>query len=59
MNNDFEVHNIGTYQEVKLSRALAMAIENNLNTTPIPSEILQAYLELRQLYAKQIEEGIM
>ena len=59
MKNDFEVHDIGTYQEIKLSRALAMAIENNLHVAPIPSEILQAYLELKQLYAKQIEEGIM
>jgi hypothetical protein len=57
--NDFEVHNIGTFQEIKLSRELANAIEKHLNNTPLPSEILQAYLELRQLYNKQIQEGIM
>jgi hypothetical protein len=57
--NDFEVHNIGTFQEIKLSRELANAIEKHLNNTPLPSEILQAYLELRQLYSKQNEEGIM
>jgi hypothetical protein len=38
---------------------LANAIEKHLNITPLPSEILQAYLELRQLYNKQNEEGIM
>jgi hypothetical protein len=57
--NDFEVHSIGTFQEIKLSRELANAIEKHLNITPLPSEILQAYLELRQLYNKQNEEGIM
>jgi len=57
--NDFEVHNIGTFQEIKLSRELANAIEKHLNNTLLPSEILQAYLELRQLYNKQIQEGIM
>ena len=57
MKSDFEVHDIGTYQEIKLSRALARAIEANLHLVPIPNEILQAYLDLKTLYQRQIEEG--
>jgi len=57
MTNDFEVHNIGTFQELKLSRALARAIDKNIDS--IPDEVLQAYFELRSLYQRQIEEGVM
>jgi len=57
MTNDFEVHNIGTFQELKLSRALARANDKNIDS--IPDEVLQEYFELRSLYQRQIEEGVM
>ena len=56
-NFDFEVHNVLTYQEVKLSRALARAVHDNINQ--VPDEVTKAYLALKALYQKQIEEGVM
>ena len=43
-NFDFEVHNVLTYQEVKLSRALARAVHDNINQ--VPDEVTKAYLDL-------------
>ena len=56
-NFDFEVHNVLTHQEVKLSRALARAIQDNIGE--VPDEVVKAYLDLKALYQKQIEEGVM
>jgi hypothetical protein len=55
--SDFEACPRGTYEEVRLSRALATAIENELqqygNTMPI--SVITAYNKLYAHYMKQIE----
>lgn len=55
MNNDFETHPIGTLKEIQLSRALAMAIENELAVSPFSEKIMSAYTQLKKHYAWQIE----
>lgn len=57
--SDFEVHEIGSFTEIKLSRALARAIEQNLNQfgNVMPQDVINAYYELRKHYQWQIEEG--
>lgn len=55
MNKDFETHPIGTLKEIQLSRALAMAIENELAVSPFSENILSAYNQLKKHYAWQIE----
>jgi len=46
------------FEEIKLSRALARAIEEAMNDqhTVIPSSVRHAFYDLRELYRKQIEE---
>jgi len=49
MSNDFEVHPIGTTDEIKFSRALANEIKDHLDLfgkESIPINILQAYNRL-------------
>lgn len=59
--SDFEVHQIGSFTEIKLSRALARAIEQNLIQygNVVPQDVLNAYNELKKHYQWQIEEGHM
>ena len=59
---DFEVHPIGTFTEVKLSRELVHAIEQvtqQYGTGIIPKSVLTAYMELRNHYAIQIESELL
>ena len=59
---DFEVHPIGTFTEVKLSRELVHAIEQvtqQYGTGIIPTSVLTAYMELRNHYAIQIESDLL
>jgi hypothetical protein len=57
--SDFEVHNIGHFEEIKLSRELANAIEQELQAygQVIPHSVMQAYLRLKKHYEWQIENG--
>jgi hypothetical protein len=59
-SNDFEVHSIGTTEELRLSRALAREIEAVLEQygKVIPNSVLNRYYDLRALYQRQIEEGV-
>jgi len=59
---DFEVHPIGTFTEVKLSRELVHGIEQvtqQYGTGIIPTSVLTAYMELRNHYAIQIESELL
>jgi hypothetical protein len=59
---DFEVHPIGTFTEVKLSRELVHAIEQvtqQYGAGIIPTSVLTAYMELRNHYAIQIESELL
>lgn len=55
--NDFEVHPRGTSAEIKASRHLANEIEQVMTQygNVVPENVRLAYLELRQIYTKQIE----
>ena len=54
MNNDFEVHRIGTTEELKLSRALATEIQHSLEDNEVvPINVRQAYNRLYGHYIKQ------
>lgn len=46
--------------EIKLSRELAREIEQAVQQygQVVPHSVYQAYLRLKELYTKQIEEGI-
>ena len=57
MNNDFEVHAIGTSTELRLSRALSREIEQTLHQfgEVLPSNVRLAYNRLSEHYAKQIQ----
>ena len=59
-NFDFEVHSIGTTEELRLSRALAREIESVLEQygKVIPNSVLNRYYDLRALYQRQMEEGV-
>jgi hypothetical protein len=59
-SNDFEVHSIGTTEELRLSRALAREIEAVLEHygKVIPNSVLNRYYDLRALYQRQMEEGV-
>jgi hypothetical protein len=59
--SDFEVHEIGSYTEIKLSRALARTIEQNLIQygNVMPQDVIKAYHELQKHYQRQIEQGAM
>lgn len=58
--NDFEVHEPGSFTEIKLSRALAQTIEQNLIQfgNVMPQDVIKAYHELRKHYQWQIEQGV-
>ena len=59
--SDFEVHEIGTAREIKLSRDLAREIEQSIRQygNAIPENVLNAYLKLKEYYALQIESGML
>ena len=55
---DYEVHPIGTFNEIKYSRELANAIEQiteQYGKGIVPNSVLNAYLKLKQHYAIQVE----
>lgn len=58
--NDFELHEIGSHTEIKLSRALAKTIEQNLIQfgNVMPQDVIKAYHELQKHYQWQIEQGV-
>jgi hypothetical protein len=51
---------MGSYTEIKLSRALAKTIEQNLIQfgNVMPQDVIMAYHELRKHYQWQIEQGV-
>ena len=55
--NDFEVHQIGTTEELRLSRDLSREIEQVLHQfgDVLPSNVRLAYNRLYAHYAKQIQ----
>jgi hypothetical protein len=56
--SDFEVHEIGTAKEIKLSRALSHEIDaliDQFGEGIIESRILAAYKNLMQHYKSQLE----
>lgn len=58
MSKDFEVHPIGTANEIKLSRQLSSAIEQitqQYGDGIVPHSVFKAYKELTDYYAIQIE----
>ena len=59
--SDFEVHQIGTAQELKLSRDLAREIDQTIRQygNVIPENILNTYFKLKEYYALQIETGML
>ena len=55
---DFEVHDIGTANELRASRALSTSIQQLIDQFGegiIPHAVLVRYKELLQLYKEQIE----
>lgn len=62
---DFEVHPRGTmssvYEEIRLSRDLARAIAQNLESygQVVPQDVFNAYNKLKAHYDRCIEEGTM
>lgn len=59
--NDFEVHPRGTAEEIRLSRALANAIEQVIHQYGgvVPHNVVLAYNQLMECYAKQIQQEEM
>lgn len=59
--NDFEVHPIGTAQEIKLSRDLAREIEQITHQygNVIPENVLNAFYKLKEYYVLQIETELL
>lgn len=59
--SDFEVHEIGTARELKLSRELAQEIEQSIRQygNVIPENVLNAYLKLKEYYALQIQSTML
>ena len=55
--SDFETCPRGTYEEIRLSRALASAIESELQQygNTMPFSVITAYNRLYEFYVKQIE----
>ena len=55
--NDFEVHPRGTAHEIAASRKLAREIDQIMEQfgQVVPTNVLLAYNELRQIYTKQLE----
>lgn len=57
MNNDFEVHKIGTSEELKLARALANECEWCEQVGGVmPSQIRKAYKDLKSFYERKVAE---
>jgi len=57
MSNDFEVHPIGTAEELKLSRQLSAAIAqitHQYGDGIVPESVLKAYKQLTDYYDEQI-----
>ena len=56
---DFEVHERGHFEEIRLSRELARAIESELGQwgQVVPQSVLDAYNKLKLHYERQIENG--
>jgi hypothetical protein len=52
---------MGSHTEIKLSRALAKTIEQNLIQygNVMPQDVIKAYHELQKHYQRQIEQGAM
>lgn len=56
---DFEVHKLTTFDEIRLSRALANEIKaSEEQGVRLPVNILEAMANLQALYQRQIEMGI-
>jgi hypothetical protein len=58
MSKDFEVHPIGTTEEIRLSRQLSSAIEQityQYGNGIVPESVFRAYKQLNDYYAVQIE----
>jgi hypothetical protein len=51
---------MGSHTEIKLSRALARTIEQNLIQygNVMPQDVINAYHELQKHYQRQIEQGV-
>jgi hypothetical protein len=60
MDGDFEVSPRGYAQEIRLSRALAKAIEEEISSFGhiVPHSVMRAYLKLKAHYQQQIEQGL-
>lgn len=61
--NDFEVHPRGSLQtyldEIRLSRALARAVQEASTQFDLPLPIIEAMADLQAMYAQQMERGDM
>ena len=59
--SDFEVHDIGTAREIKLSRDLAREIDQVTRQfgNVVPENVMNAYLKLKEHYALQIESELL
>ena len=60
MSDDFEVNPRGYAEEIRLSRELSNAIEQNLTQwgQVVPHDVYSAYLKLKKHYQVQIEQGM-
>lgn len=58
---DFEVHPIGTAEELRLSRALANSIDEIVKQygKVIPNDVYQQYLKLKECYEKQLRSEML
>lgn len=58
---DFETHDRGTYEEIRLSRALAQAIESEIEAygDVVPYSVRVAYDRLYNHYVKMIQQEDM
>lgn len=56
---DFEVNQVGSLSELRLARALGVAIEAELQAgNPLPEEIMRAYTELYAHWQWQISREL-
>jgi len=53
-----EVHAVGTAKEIKLSRALASAIDQMESHAEFPKNVREAFVELYNHYQWQIERDL-
>lgn len=58
---EFETHPVGTAEEIKLSRQLAREVEQVIRQygRVVPNNVIQAYIKLKELYDRQIEQGML